>query len=382
VTTISRASTDGPVAASGGAGRPSALVTRAGLVRAACLVAVLVAAPLVLSANWLVNLLFFTVLYAAMSVAWNLIGGYAGYPSLGHAAFFGIGAYATADLFRSDHILQTGYEPFLLLPVIGVAVGILALPIGAIAMRTRKDVFAIVTITLLFVVQTLAFNLKGVTGGAQGAGLAPPPFPVETFERPFYFAAAALLLVAMLISYGASRSKFGLALAAIRGDEDKARGIGVPTLGVKLVAFSVSVGLMAIAGGIWAYYIGFVYPQFAVDPLITIAIVLMTFLGGRATLWGPVLGAAILMPAQQLLAYYIGGSRLYLIGYAAIFLVIMLLLPRGIVSTLVHRRRMVTLASSRADAPTDSNVSTAVDADPPAAGDPRDMVTQSGGAAA
>ena len=332
------------------AGRPSPLVTRAGLARGGGLVAVLVAAPLVLSANWLVNLLFFTVLYAAMSVAWNLIGGYAGYPSLGHAAFFGLGAYATADLFRSSHVLQSGYEPFLFLPVIGVAVGILALPIGAIAMRTRKDVFAIVTITLLFVVQTLAFNLKSVTGGAQGAALAVPPFAVETFNRPFYYAAAGLLLLAMLISYAASRSKVGLALSAIRGDEDKARGLGVPTLGVKLLAFAVSVGLMAMAGGIWAYYIGFVYPQFSVDPLITIAIVLMTFLGGRATLWGPVLGAAILMPAQQLLAYYIGGSRLYLVGYAAVFLVIMLLLPRGIVPTLAHWRRLSALRTGRAAA--------------------------------
>jgi branched-chain amino acid transport system permease protein len=351
----------------------SPLVTRAGLVRGGALVALLVAAPLVLSANWIVNLLFFTVLYAAMATSWNLIGGYAGYPSLGHAAFFGLGAYATADLFRSNHVLHSGYEPFLLLPVIGVAVGILALPIGAIAMRTRADVFAIVTITLLFVVQTLAFNLKDVTGGAQGAGLAPPPFPVETFERPFYYAAAALLLLAMLISYGVRRSKVGLAVAAIRGDEDKARGLGVPTLGVKVVGFSVSVGLMAIAGGIWAYYVGFVYPQFAVDPLITIAIVLMTFLGGRATLWGPVLGAAILMPAQQLLAYYIGGSRLYLVGYAAVFLVIMLLLPRGIVSTLTHRRRLGALAG-RAAGPAGAGA--------PAAGEPLDLVTRTGGASA
>ncbi len=362
------------------ADRPSPLATRAGLARGGSLVAVLVAAPLLLSANWLVNLLFFTVLYAAMSVAWNLIGGYAGYPSLGHAAFFGLGAYATADVFGSSHVLHSGYEPFLLLPVIGVAVGILALPIGAIAMRTRKDVFAIVTITLLFVVQTLAFNLKSVTGGAQGAGLAAPPFPVETFNRPFYYAAAGLLILAMLISYGASRSKIGLALSAIRGDEDKARGLGVPTLGVKLLAFAVSVGLMAIAGGIWAYYIGFVYPQFAVDPLITIAIVLMTFLGGRATLWGPVLGAAILMPAQQLLAYYIGGSRLYLVGYAAVFLVIMLLLPRGIVPTLAYRRRLSALAAARAVAAMGAGTRAAADADQPAVDEP--LMSRTGGGSA
>lgn len=317
----------------------SPLVTRAGLVRAAVLIAVLVAAPNVFNLHWVWNLLFFTVLYAAMSVAWNFIGGYAGYPSLGHAAFFGIGAYATALVFKSSTVLHSGYEPFLLLPVIGLAVALLAVPIGAIAMRTRQDIFAIVTITLLFVVQTLAFNLQSLTGGAQGAGLSTPPFPVGQFELPFYFVACVLLLGVMLIAYGAERSKFGLALTAIRADEDKARGIGVRTFGVKLVAFSVSVAVTAMAGGVWAYYVGFIYPQFAVDPLITIAIVLMTFLGGRATLWGPVLGAAILMPSQQLLAFFVGGNRLYLIGYAAIFLVIMLALPRGIIPTVVSWRR-------------------------------------------
>jgi branched-chain amino acid transport system permease protein len=329
----------------------SKFVTRAGLIRAGTFIALLIALPEVFNAHWMVNLLFFTVLYAAMAVSWNLIGGFAGYPSLGHAAFFGLGAYSIGIVFKSAHVLTGGYQPFLVLPLIGIAVALIALPIGMIAMRTRADVFAIVTITLLFVVQTLAFNLKSITGGAQGAGVSSPPFRLEIFEQPFYFAAAALLLLALGLSYLAVRTKIGLALTAIRADEDKARGIGIRTTGVKLLAFSVSVGLMAMAGGIWAYYVGFIYPQFAVDPLVTIAVVLMTFLGGRATIWGPVLGAAILMPAQQLLAYYVGGSRLYLIAYAAIFLLIMLLLPRGILPTVFHKRRLSTLATKRADAP-------------------------------
>ncbi|MCW2599694.1 MAG: amino acid/amide transporter rane protein 2, family [Frankiales bacterium] len=328
----------------------SRLVTPAGLTRASAFTALLVALPLVFNAHWMVNLLFFTVLYAAMSVAWNLIGGYAGYPSLGHAAFFGLGAYGVSLVFTGSQVLSNGYEPFLLLPLVGLGAGLIALPIGLIAMRTRADVFAIVTITLLFVAQTLAFNLKGLTGGAQGASVAPPPFRLEIFEQPFYFAAAALLLLAMGLTYLAVRTKIGLALTAIRADEDKARGIGIRTTAVKLMAFSVSVGLVAMAGGIWAYYVGFVYPQFAVDPLLTIAIVLMTFLGGRATLWGPVLGAAILMPAQQLLAYYVGGSRLYLIAYAAIFLLIILLLPRGVLPTVFHRRRLSALAATASQA--------------------------------
>jgi branched-chain amino acid transport system permease protein len=108
---------------------------------------------------------------------------------------------------------------------------------------------------------------------------------------------------------------------------------------VKLLVFAVSVGLTAMVGAVWAYYESFIYPQFAIDPLITIAIVLMTFLGGRGTLWGPVLGAVILEAAQQLLAYWLGGSQVYLIAYAAVFLVIMLLLPRGILPTIQDRIR-------------------------------------------
>ena len=326
----------------------SAFFTRIGLIRGGVFIAVLIALPEVFAAHWIWNMLFFTVLYAAMSVAWNLVGGFAGYPSLGHAAFFGIGAYATAGIFKSTELLTNGFLPFFILPVIGIASAILAIPIGYIAMRTRADVFAIVTITLLFVVQTLAYNLKDWTGGAQGAGLSTAPFRLEIFEQPFYFAAVVLLLLAMGITYFVIRTKLGLALTAIRADEDKAKGVGVRTNGLKVMAFSVSVGITAMAGGMWAYYLSFIYPQFAVDPLTTIAIVLMTFLGGRATLWGPVLGAAILMPAQQLLAYYVGGSQIYLIAYAAIFLVIMLLLPRGILPTVMNKKRLAALAAGEA----------------------------------
>jgi branched-chain amino acid transport system permease protein len=324
------------------------MLTRGGALRAGLFVGVVVAAPFLAGQHWVMNALVFTAMYAALASAWNLVGGYAGYPSLGHAAFFGIGAYAMAWKFPSGHVLSSGLTPFWFLPVIGIAVGLLALPVAVIAMRTRADVFAIVTITLLFVVQTLAFNLRSITDGAQGAGVALPPFDAANFERPFYFAMAALLLFAMGISWYTLKSKFGLSLSAIRADEDKARGIGVRVTGVKLLAFSVSVGIAAMVGGVWAYYIGFVYPQFAVDPLVTIGMVLMTFLGGRATLWGPVLGALILVPAQQRLAYQLGGSQFYLIAYASVFLVIMLVMPRGIIPTLADVRRRRLLASHRA----------------------------------
>jgi branched-chain amino acid transport system permease protein len=303
--------------------------------------AILASLPSFNLAHWVLNIAVFTLMYAVMSSSWNLVGGFAGYPSLGHAAFFGIGAYGTALWFQ-HHAISSGYEPFELLPLIGVGAALLGLPVAFIAMRTRSDVFAIVTITLLFVTQTLAFNLRSLTHGAQGLSIAVAPFSAATYERPFYYTLLLLLALSMGISLGAMRSKFGLSLAAVRADEDKARGIGVRTFGVKLLSFSISVGLTAMVGGIWAYYEGFIYPQFAVDPLVTIAIVLMTFLGGRATLWGPVLGAFILETAQQTLAYSLGGSQFYLIAYAMVFLLVMLLMPRGIVPSIqdfLRRRR-------------------------------------------
>ncbi len=294
--------------------------------------------------HWVMNIMIFTVMYAGLATGWNLVGGFAGYTSLGHAAFFGIGAYAM-DVTFEHHSIGAGYLPFAILPLIGIAVAALSVPLGWIAMRTRAATFAIVTITLLFVVQTLAFNLKSITHGSQGMGITPPPFSLHTYERPFYVAMLAMLVLALLICWYVQRSKLGLALAAIRDDEDKAHGVGVHVTAVKLIAFSTSVALASMIGAVWAYYVLFIYPQFAVDPLISIGIVLMVFLGGKGTLWGPALGALIVVPAQQYFAYELGASKLYLIAYAGLFLVIMLFLPQGIIPSLTswvdrnrHRR--------------------------------------------
>ena len=298
--------------------------------------------------HWVVNIGIFVVMYAALATAWNLIGGFSGYLSLGHVAFFGIGAYANAIAF--EHLgLVSGYGPFLLLPAIGVGVAAVAIPIGWLALRTRAATFAIVTLTLVFVGQQLAFNLHSLTGGSQGASMPLPPFALSHYELPFYLAMLAVFAVAMLVSWWVRASNLGLMLFAIRDDEDRARGLGVHTTAVKLAAFATSAGLVAMAGGVWAYYIGFIYPQFAIDPLITIGMVLMAYLGGKGTLWGPALGAFILVPAQQYLAYRLGASELYLVGYSAVFLLVMLLLPRGILPSLADR--LAQRRAPRASAP-------------------------------
>jgi branched-chain amino acid transport system permease protein len=309
-------------------------VTRTGLLRGAAFAAAGAAFPFVFQAAWLVNIGVLTLMYAALAVSWNLFSGFTGYITLGQAAFFGLGAYSLGITF--EHVgIGTGYNPFYVLPIVGAGVAFASLPVAWIALRTRAMTFAIVTLTLLFIVQQLAFNLHSLTHGSSGLMLpTPTTFGVDTYDRPFYFAMLGLVLLALVVCWGILRSKLGLMLLAIREDEEKARGLGVRVTGTKLIAWWLHVFVTAMVGAVWAYYLTFIYPESSVDPLVMIGAVLMTFLGGRGTLWGPVVGALVLVPAQQYMLIHLGGSQLYLVGYAAVFMVVLLLLPRGILPSL------------------------------------------------
>jgi branched-chain amino acid transport system permease protein len=321
----------------------------AGAMRALVVVGVLAAFPFAVGQQW-IQIGVLTLMYATLATAWNLVGGYAGYVSLGHVAFFGVGAYTVSIMFTRWLGIGGGYRPFYLLPLVGLGVALASVPIGWIAFRTRAATFAIVTLTLLFVVQQLAFNLHSLTQGSLGILLPQPSFANSSYEQPFYYAMLGLLVLGLLVSRWVSTSKLGLTLFAIRDDEDRARGLGERVTLAKLIAFALSTGLTAMVGGVWAYHLGQIYPQFAVDPLITIGMVLMVYLGGKGTLWGPVLGALILVPAQQELAYDYGGSNLYLVAYASVFLAVMLVMPRGILPSLVEQWRRRS-ASSRPTRP-------------------------------
>jgi branched-chain amino acid transport system permease protein len=303
-----------------------------GLARAGLVFGVGVAYPLVVTPDWLVNIGVFTLMYAGLATAWNLFSGYTGYISLGQAAFFGIGAYALAITF--EHVsIGNGYRPFYVLPLIGLGVGLASLPVAWVALRTRAMTFAIVTLMLLFIVQQLAFNLRSLTHGSQGVAVPQPSF-TSNFDRPYYFAMLGILALGMLVTWYVRGSKLGLQLLAVREDEEKARGLGVPVTRAKLIAWGLHVGLTAMVGAVWGYYLFFIYPESAVDPLVMIGAVLMTFLGGKGTLWGPLLGALVLVPAQQWALTDFGATRLYLIAYALVFVAVLLALPRGIVPSL------------------------------------------------
>lgn len=298
------------------------------------LFAIALALPAISPDPAMTNIAVFTMMYVGLATAWNIMGGYTGYISLGHAAFFGFGAY-TLGLLLAHLGIAAGYTPFLLVPIAGLATAVLALGIGWFALRTRAATFVIVTIAFMFMLQLLAENLVGLTGGGGGLSFPSPPWGGDYFNTPYYYAMLALATLALGISWRIRRSKFGLGLLAIRDDEDKALAVGVPTRAFKLTAFVISAALVGMIGGVYGYYVTYIYPQFVVDPLIGISMVLMVFLGGLGTLSGPVLGALILEPAQLWLAYNFGASRLYLVLYAAVFLGVILVLPRGIVPSLM-----------------------------------------------
>ena len=183
-----------------------------------------IAFPFLFPQPWLVNMAFFVLMYAGLAQAWNVLGGYSGYVSLGHAAFFGLGAYAEAILFSHIDIGSSGYLPFLVLPAIGLGVALASVPIAWVALRTRALTFAIVTLTLLFVVQTLAFNLRWLTNGSQGLSVPSPSF--FPYERPFYLCVLGIFALATLVSWHVRGDKLGLVLFAIRDDEDRVIGLG------------------------------------------------------------------------------------------------------------------------------------------------------------
>ena len=301
----------------------------------------LVAFPLVFSTPAVTSIAVFTVIFMAAATAWNGFSGYSGYISIGHAVFFGTGAYTIALITLHLH-LAGGYGIFWYVPVAGVVAMVFAVPVGLIALRTRRHTFVVITIAFFFIFQMLAYNLSSLTKGSAGILLPTPPWTGAAFNQHFYYAALAVLVVAVLVSTGIRHSRFGLQLLAIRDDEDRAAGLGVKTTRVKLIAYVISAFSVGMAGAIWAYFLGDIHPQFAFTPLFDLAIAIMAFLGGLGTISGPLFGAALLESLQQYFTVQYSAGDLYLFAYGALFLVVIVALPKGVIPTVAdvyHRWR-------------------------------------------
>lgn len=296
------------------------------------LLAATIAFPLLFSNPTITSIAVLTVIYAAATTAWNIFAGYTGYIALGHAVFFGTGAYALAILCK-DWRVTSDYGPILMLPICGIIAAVIAVPLGAIALRARSHTFVVITIAMFFIAQLLVYNLRGLTNGSAGLELPIPSWTFDVYNLPFYYSGLVILLLALATSWWVRRSKYGLGLLAIRDDEERALGLGVKTGPAKLIAFVISALFVGMLGGLWAYYIESVFPPFAFNALFDVSLALLAFLGGLGTLSGPILGAALLIPAQEYFAADTTLTSWYLVLYGALFLVVILLLPEGIIPT-------------------------------------------------
>jgi ABC-type branched-subunit amino acid transport system ATPase component/ABC-type branched-subunit amino acid transport system permease subunit len=317
-----------------------------GLLALAAAVAVLVAIPPLTPNIYIQNLAIMTFLLAITASGWNIIGGYTGYVSLGHSAFIGVGAYTAGILAARWNV-----SPFLVAPLGGVMAMLVAFLLSLATRRTRGAAFVIVTFAMLELLGLIVENWKSLTGGSNGLIMPLPTWDVEYQNWPFYYALLGLLLLSVGMSAWIKRSKLGLGLMAIRDDEDKAAGIGVTTPVYKSIAFMASAGLVGVAGAVYGYYVSFLDTSAMFDISLAIQVVLAALLGGRGTVWGPVIGAFLLQPLIEVTNSSLGGQdagAIRLILFGGLLLVVTMLLPRGLlgeVERIVRRIRTARTAS-------------------------------------
>ena len=297
-----------------------------------CLLLFLVIAPLLIRDTHFQHLLIMLMLFATLSQAWNLIGGYAGQVSFGHAAFFGIGAYgAMAPL---NH---WGLTPWAGMLIGGLAAVLLALIIGVPVFRLRGHYFAISTFAIAEVLRELFLSWEWVDGAfGLDAPVLDPGFYNFMFYKtklPYHYTVLVFFVVMMSVMYRIERVRMGYYFRAIKQSLNAAAALGVNTSRYKLYAMLLSAFFTAICGSFYAQYILHIEPATVLSLDISIKIVLVTVLGGAGTLWGPLLGSAILIPLSEYTRIWLGGTGMGidLIVLGALIVAICILEPKGIV---------------------------------------------------
>ncbi len=305
------------------------------------LIAVLLALPLVMTSRFAIDIFIRILLFAFIGVAWNLIGGYAKQLSLGHAAYFGLGAY-TSTILQIDF----GISPWIGMVAGGVVAMLASLPIGALCFRLRGPYFAISTIATAQVLMLLFLKFRDFAWGAEGTtipnlGNAPLMMQFEA-KAAYYYIALGLLAVGLVITYRIERSWLGYYLVAIGEDEDAAEAIGVNAPKVKREIYMISAFLTALAGTFYVQYIYFIDPNTAFNFNISVEAALVSIVGGVGTLWGPVIGTVLLETTSALLQSWLGSGLggVQLTIYSLILIGVILWRPTGLlgVFTGVYRR--------------------------------------------
>lgn len=298
----------------------------------AALLAVLLATPLTRpfleSYNYVLQVMTVMFMWIAMTSSWNLIGGFAGYMSLGHNVFYAVGGYTSGIL-----LVYFGLSPFLTAALAGLVALVLGLLVGLITLRTRGPAFIISTIALLLMTRLLFDNWTFV-GGANGISLPLPSLPLSVSKATFYYAMLVAAAGSVYLAYRVRRSKFGLGLRALAEDETKADVAGINTRLHKVMAFALSAFFVAVVGAIWGYSLAYLRPVTFLSIAIAADIILMAIIGGRGTIAGPVVGSVLVVSFNELAVSYFGGTALNLAVTGGLLLVVLLFFPRGIVGTL------------------------------------------------
>ena len=301
--------------------------------------AILALWPLAVDDAFTVRIAALVMLYAISASAWNLIGGYGGQVSVGHAMFFGAGAYASLLMFT-----EYGWPPIAGAPV-GIAVSCgLAVLIGTPTFRLRGHYFSMATIAAAELVRILVSTWPwlgaavGLMGPAVPRGIVDLSF---TNPRPYYWIFLGVLALLLGFTRWMERSRLGVYLHAIRGGERAARSLGVSVLRYKMYALLLSAGFTSLAGSLYAVMIGFADPDSALGILISVKMLIMASLGGAGTLFGPLIGAAILVPLEEATNDIFGGSGtgLTYVVYGLIILLIARFAPGGLIAFFSRRGR-------------------------------------------
>ncbi|MFI5000857.1 MAG: branched-chain amino acid ABC transporter permease [Reyranellales bacterium] len=290
------------------------------------------------------------VLLAAIGAsAWNIVGGYAGQVSVGHAVFFGVGAYSAVVAY-----VHAGLPPIVGAPLgMAVSVGIAAV-IGVPTLRLSGHYFSMATIAVGELVRVLS-STSDFLGGAQGLG--GPPLPRSVFDlsfisaTPYYYIFLAVLVGVLGLTWWIEQSRMGFYLRAIKDSERAARSLGVSAGRYKLYAYMLSAAFAALAGSLYFCMFGFIDPESGFGILISVKMVVMAALGGAGQLFGPLVGALILVPLEELSNSYLGGqgAGVTFVVYGAIIVIIARFLPSGLLSLLNRRRTKPAPAVGHAD---------------------------------
>jgi branched-chain amino acid transport system permease protein len=305
-------------------------MTRTQLLLFAIVIAVLLAMPL-LGNNYVLRLATTALMYAVLTMAWNVVGGFAGYPLFGIAAFFGLGAYSGA-------VVQSSGYPVALAWLVAVIIGTaFAIVLGFILLRLRGHAFAIATLVVAEVLRELTNGWTSLTGGGMGLNLpffGWSPTALATF---FFYAMLGLATIAFITTWIVAHNRLGFALNCIRQNEDAANIVGIDTTRYKIIAFTISGAFAAAAGAIYASWTGYIEPSDVYDVLFSIKPIIMALLGGMGTVIGPVIGAVAFLVLDEVVWRNFLQLHTGVLGF--LIVVLILFLPSGLSSIGLTRLR-------------------------------------------